>query len=247
MVTKNQIKRIKNLHQKKYRKEDGLFIAEGIKVINELLQSSFVLEHVYTDGNYIFNTPKEKQTIVAVEDLKKMSALTTTPSCLAVFQCLPNKSIDFTDWVLALDDVRDPGNLGTIIRLCDWFGISNLLCSNETVDLYNPKVIQATMGSVSRVNVVYNDLEKVIGENTNTPVYGTFLEGENIYQQKNMQPGIIVMGNEANGISKAIEKLISNKMTIPQFGPLQQAESLNVAMATSIVLSEIRRGGINEQ
>jgi len=242
MVTKNQIKRIKNLHQKKYRKEDQLFIAEGVKVINELLQSSFVLEHLYTNGKDVFDAPKEKQTIVSIDDLKKMSALTTTPSCLAIFKCLPHKAIDFSDWILALDDVRDPGNLGTIIRLCDWFGISNLLCSNETVDVYNPKVVQATMGSISRVNVVYTDLEKMLQENKHIPVYGTFLNGDNIYQQNDMKPGIIVMGNEANGISVAIEKMVSNKITIPQFGALQQAESLNVAMATSIILSEIRRG-----
>lgn len=242
MVTKNQIKRIKSLHQKKYRKEYQLFIAEGVKVINELLQSSFVLDHLYISGKEVFDVPLDKQTVVSIDDMKKMSALSTTPSCLAVFHCLPNTEIDFTDWVLALDDVRDPGNLGTIIRLCDWFGIAHLLCSNETVDLYNPKVIQATMGSVSRVNIVYADLENVLKEKSELPVYGTFLNGDNIYQQKELQPGIIVMGNEANGISKEIEVLVSNKITIPQFGPLQQAESLNVAMATSVILSEIRRG-----
>lgn len=240
MVTKNQIKRIKSLHQKKYRKEYQLFIAEGVKVIEELLQSSFVLDHLYVTKDMSFEVSEDQITRVSQEDLNKMSALTTTPNCLAVFHCLESKTIDFSDWVVALDDIRDPGNLGTIIRLCDWFGIRHLLCSPETVDVYNPKVIQATMGSVSRVNIVYADLATTLLTSA-VPVYGTFLGGENIYEMNAIQPGVIVMGNEANGISAAIEQLVTRKITIPRFGDLQQTESLNVAMATSIVLSEFRR------
>ncbi|MDM1044174.1 RNA methyltransferase [Myroides sp. 1354] len=246
MVTKNQIKRIKSLHQKKYRKEYQLFIAEGVKVIQELLQSSFVLEHLYVTNERDFDVPAHQVTLVSQDDLKKMSALTTTPNCLAVFHCLESKSIDFSDWVVALDDVRDPGNLGTIIRLCDWFGIQHIVCSPETVDCYNPKVIQATMGSVSRVNIEYTDLTTLL-QTIEAPIYGTFLGGENIYKMKGIQPGVIVMGNEANGISSEIEQLVSRKITIPRFGHLQQTESLNVAMATSIVLSEFRRTVFNEQ
>lgn len=246
MVTKNQIKRIKSLHQKKYRKEYQMFIAEGLKVIHELLQSSFVLEHVYVTKEMDFGVPEHQLTVVSEEDLKKMSALTTTPNCLAVFHCLENQTVDFSDWVVALDDIRDPGNLGTIIRLCDWFGIRHILCSTETVDLYNPKVIQATMGSISRVNLVYAELQAVLAT-VEAPVYGTFLGGDNIYEMKAVQPGVIVMGNEANGISAEIEQLVSRKITIPRFGNLQQTESLNVAMATSIVLSEFRRSVFNEQ
>lgn len=246
MVTKNQIKRIKSLHQKKYRKEYQLFIAEGVKVIQELLQSSFVLEHLYVTNERDFDVPAHQVTLVSPDDLKKMSALTTTPNCLAVFHCLESKSIDFSDWVVALDDVRDPGNLGTIIRLCDWFGIQHIVCSPETVDCYNPKVIQATMGSVSRVNIEYTDLTTLL-QTIDAPIYGTFLGGENIYKMKGIQPGVIVMGNEANGISSEIEQLVSRKITIPRFGHLQQTESLNVAMATSIVLSEFRRTVFNEQ
>lgn len=186
MVTKNQIKRIKSLHQKKYRKEHQLFIAEGVKVIEELLQSSFVLEHLYVTNEENFEVEEHKVTRVSQEELKKMSALTTTPNCLAVFHCLKNKAIDFSDWVVALDDIRDPGNLGTIIRLCDWFGIRHLICSTETVDVYNPKVIQATMGSVSRVNIEYTDLASLLSR-VEVPVYGTFLGGENIYEMKAMQ------------------------------------------------------------
>lgn len=246
MVTKNQIKRIKSLHQKKYRKEHQLFIAEGIKVIQELLQSSFVLDHLYVTNEMDFGVPAHQVTRVSADDLKKMSALTTTPNCLAVFHCLASKTIDFSDWVVALDDIRDPGNLGTIIRLCDWFGISHIVCSSETVDCYNPKVIQATMGSVSRVNIVYTDLVELL-QTAEVPLYGTFLGGENIYEMKELKPGVIVMGNEANGISAEIEALISRKITIPRFGNLQQTESLNVAMATSIVLSEFRRSVFNVQ
>lgn len=246
MVTKNQIKRIKSLHQKKYRKEHQLFIAEGVKVIQELLQSAFVLEHLYVTSEMEFDVPSHQCTIVSTDDLKKMSALTTTPNCLAVFHCLESKSLDFSDWVVALDDVRDPGNLGTIIRLCDWFGIRHIVCSLETVDCYNPKVIQATMGSVSRVNMEYTDLATRL-KKVDAPIYGTFLGGENIYEMKDIQPGVIVMGNEANGISAEIEQLVSRKITIPRFGNLQQTESLNVAMATSIVLSEFRRTVFNAQ
>lgn len=246
MVTKNQIKRIKSLHQKKYRKEHQLFIAEGVKVIQELLQSSFVLEHLYVTDALDFGVSADRVTQVSTEDLKKMSALTTTPNCLAVFHCLAHQPVDFSDWVVALDDIRDPGNLGTIIRLCDWFGIRHLVCSTETVDVYNPKVIQATMGSVSRVNIEYTDLRNLL-QRVEVPIYGTFLGGENIYEMKKIQPGVIVMGNEANGISSEIEQLVSRKITIPRFGDLQQTESLNVAMATSIVLSEFRRIVFNAQ
>lgn len=246
MVTKNQIKRIKSLHQKKYRKEHQLFIAEGVKVIQELLQSSFVLEHLYVTDALDFGVSADRVTQVSAEDLKKMSALTTTPNCLAVFHCLAHQPVDFSDWVVALDDIRDPGNLGTIIRLCDWFGIRHLVCSTETVDVYNPKVIQATMGSVSRVNIEYTDLRNLL-QRVEVPIYGTFLGGENIYEMKKIQPGVIVMGNEANGISSEIEQLVSRKITIPRFGDLQQTESLNVAMATSIVLSEFRRIVFNAQ
>ena len=142
--------------------------------------------------------------------------------------------------VVAVDDVRDPGNLGTIIRLCDWFGIKTLYCSEESVDVYNPKVVQATMGSIGRVNVVYGNLTQFLLK-TKLPVFGTFMDGKNIYQEQLSREGIIVMGNEANGISKPIEALVSHRIAIPRFGELQATESLNVATATAIVLSEFKR------
>jgi TrmH family RNA methyltransferase len=142
--------------------------------------------------------------------------------------------------ILALDSIRDPGNLGTILRLCDWFGIEQIICSKDAVDLYNPKVIQATMGSISRVSVHYIDLVEFIRK-TQLPIYGTFMEGNNIYKTKLPKEGIIIMGNEANGISLELEKLCKNKLAIPRFGSLQKTESLNVATATAIVLSEFKR------
>ena len=145
--------------------------------------------------------------------------------------------------VLALDDVRDPGNLGTIIRLCDWFGIATLICSKATVDCYNPKVVQATMGSITRVQIHYVDLEPFLKDNeAQFPIYGTFMNGSTIYQESLSQKGILVMGNEANGISPAIEALVQKRLTIPRFGVNQETESLNVATATAIVLNEFRRG-----
>lgn len=241
MVTKNQIKLIKSLHQKKYRKEHQLFIAEGVKVISELVKSSLVLQHIYCTEELDFGVSTSQLTLVSKDDLNKMSALSATSNCLAIFKCANEQQVDYSDLIVALDDIRDPGNLGTIIRLCDWFGIKNIICTNETVDVYNPKVVQATMGSISRVNIVYGDLPTLIRDGGEVPVYGTFMDGENIYQKNIVNHGIIVMGNEANGISKEIEELVTEKIAIPRYGNLQQTESLNVAMAASIVLSEFRR------
>ncbi|MGQ3086450.1 RNA methyltransferase, partial [Flavobacterium sp.] len=179
--------------------------------------------------------------IITDAELKKISALTTPNTCLALFSIPEEKPIARTGLIVALDDIRDPGNLGTIIRLCDWFGIAHLVCSENCVDAYNPKVVQATMGSLSRVNVVYTNLADHLSK-TKLPVFGTFMDGENIYAGTLPKDGIIVMGNEANGISEAIEQLVTNKIAIPRFGNLQLTESLNVATAAAITLSEFRRG-----
>jgi TrmH family RNA methyltransferase len=236
MVSKNQIKRIISLQQKKYRKESGLFFVEGKKVIQELLDSKFVLEELFVTEPLFEHIPQ--QTLISESDLKKISALTNPNNSLAVFRMPEPKKINEEGIILALDKIRDPGNLGTIIRLCDWFGIPDLVCSEDTVDLYNPKVLQATMGSITRVNVSYVNLNVFLKE-TKLPVFGTFMEGENLYKSQLPQKGIIVMGNEANGISPEIEQLITDKITIPRFG--NPTESLNVATATAIVLSEFRR------
>lgn len=240
MVSKNQIKLITSLQQKKFRKEHKLFFAEGKKVIQELIHSDFSLEYLFsTSGTFPGVDPKKVFTI-SESELKKISALTTPNDCLAVFKQPEPQNINKSGLIVALDDIRDPGNLGTIIRLCDWFGIAQLVCSEETADIYNPKVVQATMGSIVRVNVSYVNLEKFIKE-TALPVFGTFMDGENIYKSELPKEGIIIMGNEANGISPEIEKAIKNKLTIPRFGDLQQTESLNVATATAIILSEFKR------
>lgn len=162
---------------------------------------------------------------------------------MAVFKIPKEKQILTTGLIVALDSIRDPGNLGTILRLCDWFGIQQLICSKETVDIYNPKVVQATMGSLARVQVSYVDLYHFLAQ-TAIPIFGTFMEGANIYRTNLPQEGIIVMGNEANGISSEIEILIKNRLTVPRFGTLQKTESLNVATATAIILSEFRRSSL---
>lgn len=240
MLSKNQIKLITSLQQKKYRLTNQLFFAEGIKVIQEMVESNFELVHLYTTQNDFEEVSDDKKTIISESDLKKISALATSNTCLAVFKIPAPKKIIESGLIIALDSVRDPGNLGTILRLCDWFGISQLLCSKETVDIYNPKVVQATMGSIARVNVNYVDLNSFVSQ-TKLAVFGTFMDGKNIYKEELPQEGIIVMGNEANGISPEIEKLIKNRLTIPRFGKLQKTESLNVATATAIILSEFRR------
>ncbi|HQE33170.1 MAG TPA: RNA methyltransferase [Flavobacterium alvei] len=241
MLSKNQIKLITSLQQKKQRIASQLFFAEGIKVIHELLESKFELVHLYTTQNDFQEVSNHKKVLIDDSELKKITALATANTCLAVFKIPSEKKIIDSGLILALDSVRDPGNLGTILRLCDWFGIDQLICSRETVDIYNPKVVQATMGSIARVNVNYIDLESFIVQ-TKLPVFGTFMDGKNIYKENLPQEGIIIMGNEANGISPTLEKLIQNRLTIPRFGTLQKTESLNVATATAIVLSEFRRG-----
>ncbi len=240
MVSKNQIKLITGLHQKKFRQAQELFFAEGIKVIRELLQSDFKLEHLYETEPLFPEVSIDQKSIISESDLKKISALTTPNNCLAVFKIPVQKPLVESGLIVVLDDIRDPGNLGTIIRLCDWFGVNQLVCSFETVDIYNPKVVQATMGSITRVSVHYRDLQPFL-ENTILPVFGTFMDGKNIYTEKLPSEGIIVMGNEANGISAAVEKSTVNRIAIPRFGKLKQTESLNVATATAIILSEFRR------
>ncbi|MEO8239921.1 MAG: RNA methyltransferase [Flavobacterium sp.] len=240
MISKNQIKLISGLHQKKQRFANQLFFAEGVKVIQELLESNFELEHLYTTQNDFEKVEFSKRTSITEQELKKISALSTPNSCLAVFKIPDENPIIDSGLILALDDIRDPGNLGTILRLCDWFEIQQIICSKETVDIYNPKVVQATMGSVARVNVNYVDLKAFIAK-TKLPVFGTFMNGENIYQSALPQNGIIIMGNEANGISADIEEMITSRLTIPRFGELQKTESLNVATATAIILSEFKR------
>lgn len=234
-ITKNEIKLIKSLGQKKARQQEQLFLVEGIKGIREFLDSEFELYQLFAT-EAIFDAETR---LISQKDLQRISTLKTANTALAIFKIPKQEPIIDASLVLALDDVRDPGNLGTIIRLCDWFGIEQLVCSLETVDCYNPKVVQATMGSLTRVHISYTNLEDYI-RSSNLETFGTFMDGISVYNGSLPKKGIIIMGNEANGISPEIENLISSKIGIPRFGNLKATESLNVATATAIVLSAFK-------
>ena len=239
MVTKQEIKLIKSLNQKKYRQQLGLFTVEGIKGIEEFLKSDFKLHRLYTTKQ-IFDDSKGDVVDISENQLKKITALKNPNTALAIFEIPKSDKVEDDNLIVALDDVRDPGNLGTIIRLCDWYGVKDLVCSQNTVDCYNSKVVQATMGSLTRVNISYLNLSEFISS-YNGDVFGTYMNGENIYNADLPNKGVIVLGNEANGISDKISSIIDRKITISQFGKSKDTESLNVANATAIVLSEFRR------
>ncbi len=240
MVSKSQIKLITSLGQKKYRERQGLFVVEGIKGITEFLKSHFQLYALFTVEGYFDEVEADKKNIIEEGELKKISFLKTPQKAVAIFHIASASSRNIKGLKVALDDIRDPGNLGTIIRLCDWFGIDQLVCSTQTVDCYNPKVIQATMGSLTRVQILYTDLSKYL-EDKHIPVYGAFMEGENVYKTELEREGILVMGNEANGISSVVERFVTKRIAIPQFGG-NKTESLNVATAAAILMSEFKRG-----
>ena len=236
MLSKNQIKLVRSLEMKKNRKRENLFVAEGPKVVGDLLRAGFK-PHV------IFSTVERPGSqLVTEEELRRISFLQHPQEVLAVFE-IPTERKSAEGLVLALDGIQDPGNLGTIIRIADWFGVSTIYCSPDTVDVYNPKVVQATMGSIAHIPIIYCDLAELISR-AKCPVYGTLLDGEDIYQQELSTVGIIVMGNEGNGISQEIRPLITHRLLIPNFSTsTETAESLNVAIATAITCSEFRRRG----
>ena len=249
MISKNQIKLIRSLEQKKNRKHEGLFVAEGPKVVGDLLQAGY-------HARYLFSTVERPDAeLITDDELRKISFLQHPQEVLAVFETpqtshripadAPTRSLSplTSHLYIALDGIQDPGNLGTIIRIADWFGISTIYCSLDTADVYNPKVVQATMGSLAHVQVVYTDLLELFKQlPPSYPIYGTLLDGENIYDQKLTQEGIIVMGNEGNGISPEVRKHITKRLLIPDFHSNGLcAESLNVAIATAITCSEFRR------
>ncbi len=239
MATKNELKFVRSLQQKKYRNQNGMFVVEGAKMVNELLASDYEAVSVYTVDASALNTTDLSVSLITERELGQMSGLTQPNTAIGVFRIPASGKPNDTDWILALDDVRDPGNLGTIIRLCDWFGIRHLVCSEHTVDCYNPKVLQATMGSITRVTVGYCDLASYLGD-ANRPIYGAFMEGEPVYGLSLEKSGILIMGNEGKGISAEIENIVSKKVSIPRYGD-NGAESLNVAMATAVFLHEIRK------
>lgn len=246
-LSKNRIKYIHSLELKKNRKEEGVFLAEGPKLVGDLLghfpchflaaTSAWLKEHTSVSADEIVE--------VSPDELSRASLLKTPQQVLAVFS-QPEYNINIEvireSLCLALDDVQDPGNLGTIIRLADWFGIEHIFCSPNTVDVYNPKTVQATMGGIARVKVHYTPLPDLIRSLSDIPVYGTFLDGENMYGQSLSNRGLIVMGNEGNGISNEVERLINRKLYIPNYPQEREtSESLNVAIATAVVCAEFRR------
>ena len=249
MLSKNDIKNIKSLELKKFRDDKGLFVAEGHKLVGELLGVFKCVLLVATDEWLAGHgrIPADRVEAVTADELKKASLLRSPQDVLAVF-CIPEdrqtmKEAASENLVLALDDVQDPGNLGTIIRIADWFGIKDIFCSRGTADVFNPKAVQATMGAIARVKIHYNDLVKEISAlPASVPVYGTYLDGETIYDTQLSDNGVIIMGNEGNGISKEVGKTVNRKLYIPNWpAGAATSESLNVAIATAIVCSEFRR------
>ena len=247
-ISKNRIKLVQSLSKKKERDERGWFVAEGHKLVNDLLMvypcvMLFATSDYLSKYRGLINTDQVYE--VDKKELNQLSLLCAPQSVIAVFEKLHpviDKTIISKQLSLMLDTIQDPGNLGTIIRIADWFGIENIICSKDTVDVYNPKVVQATMGAMARVKVHYVELEEFLSSLTDIPVYGTFLEGYDIYACDLNPCGVIVMGNEGNGISPSIEKFINKKLYIPNYPKSRETtESLNVAVATAITCSEFRR------
>lgn len=240
MITRAEILDIKSLATKQGREELGAFIAEGEKLVGEIRNSSLRIRRIlqtkpiFSDGEII--SEKEMERISQLKSANSVLAVVETPRH-SLTKVNPEKSL-----VLALDRIQNPGNLGTIIRLADWFGISDIVCSEDTADCFNPKVVQATMGAILRVRVHYTNLPQWLANQENTKIYGTFLEGENIYSAHLDQTGIIVMGNEGQGISNEVAERVSHKLLIPPY-PADRcgSESLNVAVATAVICSEFRR------
>lgn len=248
MISKNLLKYVRSLGQKKGRREEGLFVAEGTKIVGDMMKVMnpfriFAVEEWWKENDL---APCEEDEVLTEDDLRRLSFLQHPQQVMALFP-IPNNQLslplDVNELFLALDDVQDPGNLGTIIRIADWFGITTIFCSLNTADAYNPKVVQATMGSIARVKLIYTDLVQLFQNLPDTiPVYGTFLNGNNIYQEPLSKNGIIVMGNEGNGISPAVASHINRRLLIPNYPEGRTtADSLNVAIATAITCAEFRR------
>lgn len=239
MVSDKQIKIIKSLKLKKNRSKHNLFVAEGDKTILELITAGFNINSLYSINRQIDGV-KNSVIQLSKQKLEKISNLSNPKNSLGVFEIPNPKKINYNKLIIGLDNISDPGNLGTIIRLCDWFGIEDLICSFDSVDCYNPKVVQASMGSISRVNITYLDLQKTL-ENNSLKAYGTYIQGDSIFEINEIKNGVILFGNEANGINPNLSKFIDKRLSIPRFGKLKKTESLNVANALSIVLSENSR------
>ena len=239
MISKNQIKQIRSLELKKNRRRENLFVAEGPKVVGDLVQAGYVPHSIFS------TTERPDAQLITDEELRRISFLQHPQEILALFEIPTANSqqlkANSQQLSLALDGVQDPGNVGTIIRIADWFGIDTIYCSPDTADVYNPKVVQATMGSIAHVHIIYCDLLGLFAH-CQCPVYGTLLDGKNIYEQPLSADGIIVMGNEGNGISEAVRQHITHRLLIPNYHTGDHtAESLNVAIATAITCAEFKR------
>jgi TrmH family RNA methyltransferase len=244
MISKAKAKYIKSLQVKKYRKQEQSFIVEGEKGVIELLGSGFTTTIVCGTREFLEShseSIKNDTEVIEVSaaEIESIGSVETNDSVLAVARMKANErpEISGSEYALVLDDIRDPGNLGTIIRTADWYGVKDIIASEETADFYNPKVIRSTMGSFCRVNVFYTSLQEFI-TNTKLPVYGTFLGGLSVHKVKFGRGGLIVIGNESKGISAGVENLVTQKLTIPRFGT---AESLNASVAAGVVLDNVRR------
>lgn len=243
MISKAEINFIRSLADKRSRNEHQCFVAEGRKIVEELSASDFFVRNIYTT-DHVAAAGSDNYVAVTAKEMERISMLKSPSDYLAVVD-IPSYRADYEELqqrlVLALDDVQDPGNVGTIIRIADWFGIKDILCSEATADCFNPKVVQATMGALLRVKVHYCNLETAI-KAIGSPVYGTFLDGESAYSSQLSQQGVIVMGNEGRGISDKIARLVTKKIFIPPFPEgTATSESLNVSTATAIICSEFRR------
>jgi len=241
MLSKAKIKLIRSLQIKKYRQQEQLFVVEGAKSVAELLNSDFVVELVAGTGEYLstIDAPSNLLFELDKKELESLGLFQSNESALAVARMKPNESFKPApgEFVLALDDIRDPGNLGTIVRTADWFGLSRIVASNETAALSHSKVISATMGSFTRVRMFYTDLESYL-PTVSTRLFGAYLDGQDVHQVDFNGGGVIVIGNEARGISDAITRFVTDKITIPRYG---NAESLNAAIATAVICDNIRR------
>ena len=246
-LSNNKIKYFKSLKEKKFRNQYNCFVAEGEKIVFDLMGTcKCQLISALPDIISLHDELTAEEIIVASEgELKRATSFKSPPSVIAVFYQpeFNEKELDlYNNLSLVLDGVQDPGNVGTIVRIADWFGIKNIFCSYDCADIFNPKTIQATMGSIARVRVIYTDIIELIQKNNNLPVYGTFLDGKSIYNESLSSNGFIVMGSEGKGISSEIELLISDRLFIPNYPiDIKSSESLNVAVATAITCSEFRR------
>jgi RNA methyltransferase, TrmH family len=238
MISKNEAKYIQSLFHKKTREAEGVFVVEGPKLLEEVLASGYVTRKVYATGEWVQPVAKSIDLVnVSEDELQRISGLQTAHEVLAVVEQKKNDTVPVFKGKLsiALDNIQDPGNLGTIIRIADWFGVKQVIASNGTVELYNPKVIQSTMGSFVRVEMWYDDIAETL-KNAGVPVYGALLNGRNVLEMKKINEGVLVIGNESKGLSDEVKRLITEPITIPRFGG---AESLNAAVATGIILSHI--------